>query len=583
MRRSGAYYLLYLPIVGLGFAASAADLPQLTPPMMAFAPLVTPSFTWTGPYAGVFFGYGSLDESGTGRCIGPRCVRLPALSPGARAADLSAGSEVGYNLQASPGSGLVIGAAVDYQTTRLRGYGESILVREVDENSDFAAFYHLGQRLDTFGAVRGKAGYAFDRLFVYGTGGLAYGYVRIDVGTALTVGDRQFAAQGLTSGFRLGYAAGGGAEYAISPHLSVKAEGLYYDLGQRTVSIQAALPRSVYGGTIATHGFLARASLNYRFGDGIPGLGLPEHIRTLLNPVAYTPLPASDWVFEVGIRYFYSTGRSSLLLGDSENAGHKNSRVIYHDVGAHASENFVRVDDNSTGRFAKAFVGSGIITSGRFTDEDFPPRMPLYSHTISKIPGRDIGYAVADVGYNVLVGETYRLGAFAGYQYVSEFADSSGCAQKADNSTCGWPFIPRSVEVVTHDMHWHGMRIGLAGELRYDRLKLSAEAAYLPIADLSGFDHHWLRPDINPLPVYGLGNGYFLQGVVSYDLTPEISIGVGARYWKMVTDRGHTKFPYAEPSALPTPLKYESSRAGVFVQASYKFTDNSFDLGPFLR
>ena len=66
--------------------------------------------------------------------------------------------------------------------------------------------------------------------------------------------------------------------------------------------------------------------------------------------------------------------------------------------------------------------------------------------------------------------------------------------------------------------------------------------------------------------------------MVSYDLTQKISIGVGARYWTMTTDTGRTKFPLLAGS----PTKYESSRAGAFVQASYRFTDTSFDLGSVL-
>ncbi|MDB5645708.1 MAG: hypothetical protein JWQ05_1377 [Methylobacterium sp.] len=568
--------LLALPLLGLSAAAVAADLPRESQPLSA-AP---PSFTWAGFYAGVFFGYGSLDESGTRRCSDPQggaaCASFPARAPGARADDLSAGSEIGYNLPVLPGSGLLIGAAADYQSTRLRGYGESEgFLPVVPNGPPVAATYHLGQRLDGLGTLRGKIGYAFDRLFVYGTGGLAYGQVRIDVDTAF--GGDAIQARGLNGGFRLGYAAGAGAEYAISPHLSVKAEGLYYDLGERTVFDRATLGGSLYGGTIATHGFLARAGLNYRFGDGIPGLGVLDDIRSVLDPVAYTPLPASDWVFETGARYFYSTGRFRYRLGAPGNAAQTNSQLTYRNVGAHATESFVRVDHTPTGLFAKAFIGSGIVTSGRQTDEDFAPVARPYSRTSSKITDGDLGYAVVDGGYDLLAGDTYKLGAFAGYQYVSEFIDAFGCAQQTGGAFCT-PSVPTGVKVFTQDAHWHALRVGLAGELRYDRLKISAEGAYLPVADLTGFDHHWLRSSINPLPQSGSGSGYFLQGMVSYDLTQKISIGVGARYWTMTTDTGRTKFPLLAGS----PTKYESSRAGAFVQASYRFTDTSFDLGSVL-
>lgn len=574
--------LLAVPMLGLGYAAAAADLAQRTPPP-AVAEIGAPAFTWTGFYAGLFLGYGSLGESGTQTCIGPRgvingpgCAPFPALSPRPRADDLSAGSEIGYNIQLAPGTGPVFGLAADYQATRLRGYGESegffpIVPTAFNEG----ATYHLGQRLDGLGTVRGKVGYAFDRLYLYGTGGAAYGQVRIDVDTAF--GNDTFQARGLLGGFRLGYAAGAGAEYAISPHLSVKAEGLYYDLGERTVYDRATLGGARYGGTIATRGFLGRVGLNYRFGSGIPGLGLLDDVRSVLEPVAYTPLPASDWAFETGARYMYSTGRFRYWLGAPGNAAQTNSRLTYDSVGAHASESFLRVDHNPTGLFAKAFVGSGIVTTGRQTDEDFPPVARPYSRTTSTISDGDIGYAVADAGANILVGDTYRLGAFAGYQYVSEFIDAFGCAQRVGGSFCT-PTVPTSVKVFTQDAHWHALRLGLAGEMRFDRLKLSAEAAYLPVVDLSGFDHHWLRASINPLPQSGSGSGYFLQALLSYDLTQKISVGVGGRYWSMETGTGRTKFPLLQAS----PTKFETHRAGAFLQASYAFTDKSFDLGSVL-
>ena len=79
--------------------------------------------------------------------------------------------------------------------------------------------------MNFFGTVRGRLGYAFDRVLFYGTGGFAYG----DGGTG---GDD----------FRTGYTAGGGIEYAHahdsffnffkSSAVTLKVEGLYVNLEQ---------------------------------------------------------------------------------------------------------------------------------------------------------------------------------------------------------------------------------------------------------------------------------------------------------------------------------------------------------------
>ncbi|MCV5185543.1 outer membrane beta-barrel protein, partial [Escherichia coli] len=87
-------------------------------------------------------------------------------------------------------------------------------------------YYGVSPSLDWFGTVRGRLGYAFDRWLVYGTGGFAYGG-----------GSRSpYAASypyTLPDTARIGYALGGGVEYALTDHISVKVEGLYVDLGRR--------------------------------------------------------------------------------------------------------------------------------------------------------------------------------------------------------------------------------------------------------------------------------------------------------------------------------------------------------------
>ncbi|WP_409566629.1 hypothetical protein [Methylobacterium sp. E-005] len=122
-------------------------------------------------------------------------------------------------------------------------------------------------------------------------------------------------------------------------------------------------------------------------------------------------------------------------------------------------------------------------------------------------------------------------------------------------------------------MQWNALRVGVIGEARFDRVRLSLEGAYLPVVAVDGVDHHWLRPDINPGPEGGRGDGYVLEGIVSYDLMPSVSVGVGGRYWRMQADKAQTTFPFSPPS----PIKFETNRYGGFVQLSYRLAD--FGLG----
>src|SRR5713101_8962603 len=73
----------------------------------------------------------------------------------------------------------------------------------------------------------------------------------------------------------------------------------------------------------------------------------------------------------------------------------------------------------------------------------------------------------------------------------------------------------------------------------------SSDVCSSDLVKLSGFDNHWLRPDINPLPQSGNGWGYQLEGIVSYDVTQNFS--VGGRYWYAKTTSGTTQFPLVPP------------------------------------
>lgn len=551
----------------LSQTAMAADLPRTARPAPTILP---PVFTWTGAYAGLFVGYGTLDRSTQFICTGPGSQpggRLCPVLPSKKASDDSfiAGGELGYNWQL--GSGLVAGGAADYQLTRLWGYDRW----EGNFPAQGGGFYpssvaHSGQRLDDLTMVRGKLGYAFDRTFVYATGGLALGHVRIDNNVTF---DRTFRRADLLDGrhgeLRLGYVAGAGIEQALSRHLSVKVEGLYYDLGSGAV-LSVPNYRSWTGyhaGThIATDGVLTRVGLNYRFGDGLSDL-----------PSAGPPSLAT-WDFEAGLRYFYSSGGPRYTLGSNRTPGQVNSRLIYGGADAHSGESFARAEHTPTGLFAKGFLGAGGVTSGSLSDEDFPPALNPYSKTLSPIKDGAISYGVVDLGYTVLRRDGFSLGGFAGYQYESELLNGNGCRQIARNGICaGRNAVPDQFRVLSENQRWNALRIGLIGEARFDRVRLSLEGAYLPVVTMDGVDRHWLRQDINPLPQHGRGDGYFAEGIVSYDLAPSVSVGVGGRYWRMETDSGQTKFPLAPRS----PTKFETDRYGGFVQLSYKLSD--FGLG----
>lgn len=128
--------------------------------------------------------------------------------------------------------------------------------------------YSLAGALDWFGTLRGRLGFQpANGFLLYVTGGLAFGEAQLALAT--TTGTTRigisptFAPTTTTfSTFMtaqdrilLGYAIGGGAEYAFHRNWSVKGEYLYVDLGEAGIGTQS----------VSFKTSVARFGINYRF------------------------------------------------------------------------------------------------------------------------------------------------------------------------------------------------------------------------------------------------------------------------------------------------------------------------------
>ena len=88
--------------------------------------------------------------------------------------------------------------------------------------------------------MRGRIGLPFDGLLIYGTGGLAF--ANVSMNTTVTVGEPPLGALGGASEeTKVGWTLGGGSEYAVTDHVTIKAEALYFDLG--SVALNASTPQ----------------------------------------------------------------------------------------------------------------------------------------------------------------------------------------------------------------------------------------------------------------------------------------------------------------------------------------------------
>jgi outer membrane immunogenic protein len=95
----------------------------------------------------------------------------------------------------------------------------------------YPSFSSFTTHIPVQGSVRGRLGYAFDRILVYVTGGAEFADVQNTFSSRGIIG----AFPGGTDSFssvRTGWTLGGGVEYAIADNWSLRAEYRYTDFGR---------------------------------------------------------------------------------------------------------------------------------------------------------------------------------------------------------------------------------------------------------------------------------------------------------------------------------------------------------------
>lgn len=252
--------------------AAAADMAY--PVKAPIAPVQV--FSWTGFYIGANVGFGGdkfdYPFSATQRQLqaeAPALVTSTAGKFSLTSSGFFGGGQVGYNYQFS--NRFVTGIEADIQWSDIKGRFEGN--QTLNNNGVVSsATFGTGSQVEWFGTVRGRLGYAWDRLFLYGTGGGAYGQVNTSGNFTLTgpngvIGQVATASTGST---QWGWTAGAGLEYAFAPQWSFKTEYLYVDLGRSRLA--ATNVNDVANGFFAsslleveTRFHTMKAGVNYRF------------------------------------------------------------------------------------------------------------------------------------------------------------------------------------------------------------------------------------------------------------------------------------------------------------------------------
>jgi outer membrane immunogenic protein len=233
-----ALLLSTVALAAISSTALAADLPSRTAPV---TPVYAPVFTWTGLYIGLNAGVGWADN--TNVFISDTRLGSTSLSVGSDAGFVG-GGQIGYNFQTGA---FVFGVEADIQYADLSSKA----------NWSGYSYTFNGGGSQYFGTVRARAGYAFDRVLVYVTGGLAYGGLN----------DNWWGGDNSNTGWTIG----GGVEYAFTNNWTAKIEGLYVNLdnGSHTETVaytSGGVPAvaTVSSGS-SQGGGVVRVGVNYKF------------------------------------------------------------------------------------------------------------------------------------------------------------------------------------------------------------------------------------------------------------------------------------------------------------------------------
>ena len=532
-------------------------------------------YNWTSFYAGVNAGgaWGAYDPTTAttpGAYFGLPLYSAAVNAIGAQTLDprgFIGGGQIGFNYQIG---NIVAGVEGAFDYLHLNAAANSAAAYPGLGGSQFLISTY--GNADWLFTLTPRLGFAANNWLFYGMGGLAVTNLRTDFVFTDRFGAFQSA---LVSTDKVGYAIGAGVEWGLTDRLSLRAEYEHVGFG-RTAAHQTGsdIPAQPFTQSAALNADFVRVGLDYKLGDPSATTAFGRWLSP--GPAAFN----SDWEVDLGSRTWLSNGMSGAPNPlYNYGGGVPNplaSRILFSDLVGYSGETYARVE-HSSGVFAKAFLGAGAITGGQQKDEDFPA-FAVYSNTLSSVSGSHLGYANADVGYNIFKSGGGEFGPFVGVNYFTEHVNSFGCNQIAGDYFCG---VPQTVDGLTQNDAYTSLRLGVSERVMLtDRLRLTAEAAYLPWVHFQGVDDHNFRQLLLPESSSN-GDGVMLEADLDYRVTDAWSVGVGARYWAYNMRDGKVGFDFLGfPPVFNEPARYNAERYGLFFQTEYRIGGSPGSPGP---
>ncbi len=213
-------FLIGATLAALTSSALAADLGPQT--YTKAAPVyASPVYNWSGFYIGAQGGYGWSDSQGL------------SVEGG------FGGGTAGYNWQ---NGAFVYGIEIE-------GAGG-----DIKQSASVLGLATVSTKVDAFGSVTGRIGWAANEWLFYGKGG--YGWVENKLGVSvLGVGISDSQTHG-------GYVIGGGIEYGLAPNWSIKGEYLFQHMDSKNY-FDASIPGGLASGEIDLQ--TVKFGVNYHF------------------------------------------------------------------------------------------------------------------------------------------------------------------------------------------------------------------------------------------------------------------------------------------------------------------------------
>jgi outer membrane immunogenic protein len=223
-------------VLALSGQARAADLaaPTLPPPVPAL-------YNWNGIYVGVNGGWGDGNSNWTDGTLGE--------SGRFQISGYLTGGTAGFNYQVGA---YVFGIEGDFDWSHLTG-GSGPTCGAI--SGAVPPPTGCQTQSDWLATVRGRLGYAFDNILIYGTAGVAFGNVQTGLIPPST----------FDSSSEAGWTIGAGIEVGFAPNWTAKAEYLFVDLRDATCTTVANCGGAV-GSTVSFNENIVRAGINFKFG-----------------------------------------------------------------------------------------------------------------------------------------------------------------------------------------------------------------------------------------------------------------------------------------------------------------------------